>query len=92
MHRQLYRRMIVEFTFDGSLVRFRTLVNRETQTRSSSAIVQVREWRSRYGRVGYRIVFRDGALVYLDDAIPNATSLGEQLRSLVDLSKQIFPI
>lgn len=75
-----HRRTIAEFTFDGSLLRFTTLGNAGTQTRALSEIVQVREWRGRGAPLGYRLDFRDGAKVYVEYSLANATTLGEQLR------------
>ena len=86
MQRWYDRRMIAQFSFDGSLLRFTTLGNEETQARDLSEIVQVREWRGRGGPLGYRLDFRDGAKAYLQYSVTNATALGEQLRFRVGLS------
>jgi hypothetical protein len=77
--RQYHGRLITEFTCDGRFIRFKTLGHRETQTRTLSSIVQIRVERSRYGRSGYRLIFRDSALVYLEDGVSNVASLAGQL-------------
>ena len=85
MQRWYDRRMIAQFSFDGSVLRFTTLGNEDTQARDLSEIAQVRQWRGRGGPLGYRLDFRDGAKAYLDYSVSNATALGEQLRFRVRL-------
>ena len=80
MQRRYDRRMIAQFSFDGSLLRFKTLGNAEPQARALSEIARVREWRGRGGPLGYRLDFRDGAKAYLEYSVTNATALSVQLR------------
>jgi hypothetical protein len=77
------RRIITEFTFDGSALRFTTLGNSEAQTRALPEIVAVREWRGRGGSLGHRLAFRDGGKAYLSYSVSNATALAEQLKTYV---------
>jgi hypothetical protein len=70
--------MVCEFDFDGSTLRFRTLGIR--QTRPLADVAQVKDWRGRGGPIGYRLVFRDGAKVYLEYSVANSIALADQLR------------
>ena len=77
----LWRRLVVEFTYDGRALRFRTLGRPQMELRDVSEIVQMKDWRGRGGSMGYKIKFRDGAKIYLQFGTPNVTALGEAIRS-----------
>ncbi len=80
-----HRRIIAQFEFDGSALRFRTLGNPEAQTRALVEVADVRPWRGRRGPIGYRLSFRDGGKAYLEYSVSNARALGEQLQAHVGL-------
>jgi hypothetical protein len=74
------RRIVCEFTYDGSTLQFRTLGISQTQMRPLEDIAQVKEWRGRGGPIGYRLVFQDGAKAYLEHSVANSVALVDQLR------------
>lgn len=74
------RRMIAEFSFDGSALRFRTLGNPEMETRDLSQIAEVRDWRGRGTPLGYRLKFRDGRKFYLEYSVSNSAAIAEEIR------------
>ena len=76
-----WRKLITEFTYDGRTLTFNTLADSVTQVRDLSAIKDVDEWTGRGGALGYRIKFRDGAKLYLQNGVSNAAALAERLRS-----------
>ena len=76
-----WRRLIVEFTYDGRALRFRTLGKPRMELRDASEIAELGDWRGRGGSIGYKIKFRDGAKAYLQFGTPNASILAESLRS-----------
>ena len=78
--------LVREFSYDGRLLRFRTLASAEEQLRELHDIAEIREGQSsRSQAIGYCLRFRDGLKVYLDYSIHNVAVLAEQLR--FDLSR-----
>lgn len=77
---RFWKSLIKEFTYGGRTLTFTTLANSETQLRDVSAIEEVGEWTGRGGALGYRIKFRDGAKLYLQNGVSNAAELAERLR------------
>lgn len=69
------RRLIVEFSYDGSILQFRTLGQPELQAKPANAISRIKDWRGRGGQIGYRLIFRDGEKAYLENAVSNASEL-----------------
>ena len=69
-----------DFTYDGQVLRFRTLGESQEQARALPDIVGVRETRGRSPGIGYVGTFRDGKKVYLDYVLPNIGLLVERLR------------
>jgi hypothetical protein len=82
-----WRRMVSEFTYDGGALRFRTLGRASTQTRALPEIADIREWRGRGSTIGYRLTFRDGAKIYLQNTVANSTALAEQIQRYAGLSR-----
>jgi hypothetical protein len=76
-----WRRIIIEFSYDGSALRLRTLGRPEMQTRDRSEISEVDEWRGRGGPQGYKLKFRDGQKMYLHYSVTNAVAAAERIRS-----------
>ena len=74
------RRIICEFGYDGCTLQYRTLGIPEMQVRPLQDLGQITLWRGRSGPIGYRLVFRDGAKVYLDFSVANSIALADQLR------------
>jgi hypothetical protein len=81
MQLRFLRRLIVEFAFDGSSFRFRTLGIGETQTRALPEIAEVLEWRG--GSRGYRLVFQDRQKVYLENEVSNSMAVTLELKGLL---------
>jgi len=75
-----WRRIVKEFSYDGSALRFRTLGTAEMQTQELSEIADLREWQGRGGPLGYRIGFRDGKKIYLQYGVSNSVAAAEQIR------------
>ncbi len=75
-----WRRSITEFSYDGRALRYRTLGRPEMQMRDLSEIKDVGEWRGRGGPQGYKLKFSDGANVYLQYGVSNATAAAERIR------------
>jgi hypothetical protein len=75
-----WKRLVKEFNYDGRTFTFNTLASPETQLRDVAAIEEVGGWTGRGGPLGYRIKFRDGAKLYLQNGVSNAAPLAEQLR------------
>ena len=73
------RRIITEFTYDESALRFRTLGIGEMQVRDVKDIAGLSEWRGRGGILGYRLHFRDGAKAYLQSSVSNSRAALEQI-------------
>jgi hypothetical protein len=78
--------LVREFSYDGRLLRFRTIMSSQEQVRGLQAIAEIREGRSRAQSIGYYLGFRDGQRVYLDYWLENVAVLAEQLR--FDLRQQ----
>ncbi|MBZ5606701.1 MAG: hypothetical protein LAP38_00475 [Acidobacteriia bacterium] len=74
------RRLVKEFSYDGRALRFSTLGTVEMQVRDLSEIAEVGKWRGRGGPLGYRLRFRDGAKLYLQNGVSNAVAAAEQIR------------
>jgi hypothetical protein len=77
---RFWKGLIKEFNYDGRTFTFTTLASSEMQVRHVSDIEEVGEWRGRGGPLGYRIKFRDGAKLYLQNGVSNAAALAERLR------------
>jgi len=75
-----WKRIVIEFSYDGEALRLRTLGAPEMQTRAIQEIVEVGDWRGRGGSQGYKIRFRDGQKAYLQFGVPNADRLAGQIR------------
>ena|SRR5579872_929604 len=73
-------RLVSEFSFDGRLLRFRTLGLAQTQTRDVFEIAELSDWRGRGASLGYRLRFRDGAKIFLQYRVSNASAVATQLR------------
>jgi hypothetical protein len=73
------RRIIREFTYDGTTLQFRTLARAEPQTRVASQVLGIRDWAGRGGLNGYKLIFRDAPRAYLESDTPNAALLIEHL-------------
>ena len=73
------RRIITEFIYDESALRFRTLGIGEMQVRDVKEIAGLSEWRGRGGILGYRVHFRDGAKVYLQSSVTNSHAALEDI-------------
>jgi hypothetical protein len=76
-----WKRIVTEFSYDGSALRLRTLGRAEMQTRDVSEIQEVGEWRGRGGPQGYKLKFRDRQKVYLHYSVSNAAAAAERIRS-----------
>jgi hypothetical protein len=74
------RRVVKEFNYDGSALRFSTLGTPETQTRAISEIAEIAEWQDRGGTQGYRLRFLDGQKIYLQYGVANSVAVAEQMR------------
>jgi hypothetical protein len=73
--------LVREFSYDGRLLRFRTIGQTREQVRALSELAEVREGQASRGQaIGYCLAFRDGQKVYLDYWLQNAPVLVEQLR------------
>jgi len=73
------RRIIREFTYDGTTLQFRTLARSEPQTRVASQVLAVRDWAGRGGLNGYKLMFRDAPRAYLENDTTNTALLIEHL-------------
>ena len=73
------RRIVDEFSYDGRALRFRTLGAPAVQTRDVSEIAAVSLWQGRGGSHGYRIRFRDGEKIFLQNTVPNSGEAAEQI-------------
>jgi hypothetical protein len=76
-----WKRIIIEFSYDGSALRLRTLGRPDMQTRALSEIQDVDGWRGRGGPQGYKLKFRDGQKMYLHYSVTNAAAAAERIRS-----------
>jgi hypothetical protein len=75
------RRLVREFSYDGHVLRFRSIASSEEQIRELHEIAEIREGRSsRSQPIGYCLRFRDGQRLDLDYWVENAALLAEQLR------------
>lgn len=75
-----WRRMVAEFSYSGQALRFRSLGRPEMQTRVLSEIADIRTWRGRGYPLGYRLRFRDGEKIYLQNSVSNCEAVVEQIR------------
>lgn len=73
------RRIIREFQYDGTTLRYRTLSLTELHSRFPSQLTAIREWTGRGGLMGYQLIFRDAPKAYLEDDTPNASALIDRL-------------
>jgi hypothetical protein len=74
------RRLVKEFSYDGSVLRFSTLGAPEAQTRNISEIAEIADWRGRGGAQGYRLRFLDGQKIYLQYSVTNSFAVAEEMR------------
>jgi hypothetical protein len=75
------RRIISEFTYNGTTLQLRTLGNlNPMRTRDLSQITGIREWKGRTHGPGYQLIFRDKPTAYLELAVSNAAWLVERLQ------------
>jgi hypothetical protein len=76
-----HRRIIAEFRYDGSALRYRTLGTREPQDRPLADIASIRDWRGRGGQLGYRLQFQDKQKLYLEFSVSNSIALANRLQA-----------
>jgi hypothetical protein len=80
--RSLRGELVREFSYDGRVLRFRTIASSEEQVRELCEIAEVREGRSsRSPPTGYLLRFRDGRRLVLDYWLQNVVALAVQLRT-----------
>jgi len=82
------RRMVSEFSYDGSVLAYRTIGAPELRMAPLSQIAEVRPWRGRGGPNGYRLVLQGAGKLYLEYSVPNAEALAAELASAAKLSWQ----
>jgi hypothetical protein len=75
-----WRRMVSDFSYDGSALRFRTLGRPEMETRYLMEITNICDWRARGSRMGYRLTFRDKQKIYLQYSVSNSAEVAELIR------------
>ena len=73
------RRIVSEFSYDGSALRFSTMGRPARHPRDDSEIADIGEWRGRVGVLGYRLQFRDGGKLYLEYGVSNSGAAAEQI-------------
>ncbi len=79
---RFHRRSIVEFSYDGATLHYRTLGSGEPEARPISEMKSIREMQGRGGTFGYRLTFHDGQKLYLEFAVTNSFELATTLRGV----------
>jgi hypothetical protein len=79
MQFSLWRRLVSEFTYDGSAFKFRTLGRQDEQVRAAGEIENITLWRGRGQPLGYLLLFTDGQKAYLQRSVSNATPLAAEI-------------
>ncbi len=74
------RRVITQFDYDGATLRYQTVDNPRGASRAMDQLHKLDEWRNRAGRIGYILVFRDGAKLTLSLQIDQAQELIAKLQ------------
>lgn len=74
-------RVVREFSYQDSTLRFRTLGISRQRERARKELEEVRDWRGRGGQLGYRLIFRDGSHLYLELSVSHAEELARELRA-----------
>jgi hypothetical protein len=74
------RRVITHFDYDGATLRYQTINCPGGASRAIAEIYKIDEWRNRAGRIGYILVFRDGAKLTLSLQIDHAEELITKLQ------------
>ncbi len=69
------RQLITQFSYDGRVFQFRTLSQPEMQCIPAGGVAKIKDWRGRFGRKGYRIIFRHGEDAYLQFPVSNSREL-----------------
>jgi hypothetical protein len=78
-----HSRSIVDFSYDGSTLHYRTLGSGESQARSISELKSIQQMQGRGVNFGYRLMFHDGGKLYLEFAVTNSFELANTLRGAV---------
>jgi hypothetical protein len=73
------RAQVREFSYDGRLLRFRTLTRSAEQIRDRHEIAEIRRLEGRGGSCGYCLRFRDGQKIYFDYYSSQVAAMAEQL-------------
>jgi hypothetical protein len=74
-HFQVRSRLITEFDYDGSVLHFQTIGRPEPQSRSIHELHEIVDWRTRGGRMGFILSFRDGQKLNVDISISTCPEL-----------------
>lgn len=74
------RRVITHFDYDGATLRYQTIDCPGDASRAMDQLHKIDEWRNRAGRIGYILVFRDGARLTLSLQIDQAQELIAKLQ------------
>ena len=77
---RFHTRSIVDFSYDGSTLHYRTLGSGEPQARPISELKSIKQMQGRSGTFGYRLTFHDGRKLYLEFAVTNSFELATTLR------------